>query len=822
MTKGKNAIYGRLLCGVVAVLMALMLFPVRPTTAADGDVAQIGDTTYATLDDAIAAASDGATIELLADATTDGLSVYANKLTICAAEGLSNKPTIIFVKNGIAMGYGNQSKTYPEVVFKDVNVKMNGIGSTPATGEWNWMTICAGGNAKITLDNTTMTMDGTGVSKSNTQAVYFCGNNELNILNGSVLTIKNYPHNALSWDGGPKYITNIVNSTFISDHNRSAFTGTFDVNITNSNVQVINNTGNGSNGSHFYISNSTVNFEKNGSHGLSAGNLSIINGSIVTCNDNGMYGVTYNSNFEMDGTSKLYVYRNALNKSGGGLRAASSVGTSHVAKGAIVEICNNGHNGLENYGQFTFEDGAVVTITGNDERTTNGGGIFNDSAGSLTLSSNTIITNNHAKQTGGGICNAGTVTIPVGVQLYNNHSDVAGDDLYNRQSATTYLIPVENDWILDDCEERIDGWYDDSEGMRWNAHASNPDDNHIDFYPNDEDDETYTVSGVKALKAAHDLTPDVVTGVDKTSNGANSIGQINAGSVVPFEVTLSVPTVGGSLQVSDQMLNMTFNNDLTLNGQSVSYTAQDSSFTLTIPEGYRGQTITLRYTGTVIQDVKDGDSVSNTVYFDSKYDTVTGTVSVQASKPDDYSLTIRKLWENDDATVRPDSITVDIYNDGELVDSVELYEKYGWRYNYPIEEYEVNDDWWVEEADVPAYYDSTVQEVRDNVFYITNTYDEPVIEEPVSSEPESSEPSSEPSEVTPSGPSEEPSSPSSEPSAPSSEPVSEPAESAEPAEPTLPQTGQLWWPVPALFACGAVLVAFGAFKHRRGNGRHER
>lgn len=72
VTKRKNAVYGRLLCGLLAVLMALMLFPAG-TVKADDEVAQItkgGVTTpYATLDDAIAAAEDGDTIVLLDNAT---------------------------------------------------------------------------------------------------------------------------------------------------------------------------------------------------------------------------------------------------------------------------------------------------------------------------------------------------------------------------------------------------------------------------------------------------------------------------------------------------------------------------------------------------------------------------------------------------------------------------------------------------------------------------------------------------------------------------------------------------------------------------------
>ena len=527
----------RLLNTVVALMMLLSLLPTS-AFAAEGPVAQIGDQTYTSLDDAVTAAEDGATIELLGDATTEGMSLN-KELTIQAVAGLSEKPTVTFTKYGIAMGYGAAGKP---LTFKDIDIVINGIGSTPATGEWNWMTICAGNGAQITLDNVVMTMDATGVTKS-TQAIYFCGNNVLNILNGSNLTIKNYPHNALSWDGGPAYTTNIENSTFVSDHNRSGFTGTFDVNITNSNVSVINSTGNGSNGSHFVIDNSTVNFNNNGSHGLSAGNLTIRNKSTVNANDNGMYGITYTGTMSMDGTSVVNVYRNALVSSGGGLRAANTTTNSTVANGAIMNICDNGHNGLENYGTFTFEDSVTLTITGNDERTTNGGGIFNGSAGNLTLPTGAVITNNHAGQTGGGICNAGTITIPSDVKLYNNHSDTAGDDVYNRDGATMNLPAIGDSWYLDDCDHIIDGYYTDCAENRWEAHADTEagEVNYISLY------DGTAISGLTALKAAHGENAQDKTsypGLDKfivTDNSDVKEDGVAAGDTVNFKLTSNVP-----------------------------------------------------------------------------------------------------------------------------------------------------------------------------------------------------------------------------------------------------------------------------------------
>ena len=246
-------------------------------------VAKVGDVTYTSLDAAVEAAKDTEVIDVLADCTTAGLNLSKN-LTIQGAEGLESKPTITFNKEGIAL-WGKA------LTFKNCNVVMNGIGSTPYTAEWNWQTICASKNASLTLDGATMAMDGTDAG--NAHAIYFCSNNKLNLSNGSKLEIKNYKDDALEWDGGGGgYNVNIAeNSIFISDHNRSGFTGTFYATIDNSTVEVINSTGNGSNGSHFDIKNrSNVKFDDNGSHGLSAGNLTIDN-STVTANGNGANGI---------------------------------------------------------------------------------------------------------------------------------------------------------------------------------------------------------------------------------------------------------------------------------------------------------------------------------------------------------------------------------------------------------------------------------------------------------------------------------------------------------------------------------------------------
>lgn len=249
-------------------------------TPAPAEVAEFNGKKYASFDEALAAAkdTDNATIKLLADAETAGLNL--SKSLIIDGDGHALK----FTDKGIALwGVG--------LTLQNVNATMSGIGSTPYTAEWNWMSVSASKDASLTLDDATLTMDGTNAG--NVHAIYFCSNNKLNLKNGSNLTIKNYKQDALEWDGGDEgYNVNIEGkSTYTSDHCRSGFTGTFIVTVDNSYVNVVNSTGNGSNGSHFNIKKgSVVDFSDNGVHGLSAGDLTIDH-STVTAKNNG-YNIT--------------------------------------------------------------------------------------------------------------------------------------------------------------------------------------------------------------------------------------------------------------------------------------------------------------------------------------------------------------------------------------------------------------------------------------------------------------------------------------------------------------------------------------------------
>ena len=476
---------------------ALAPAPAAPTTPMEEDTVatitgQDGTTTqYKSFDEAVSKANDGDIIKVTKDTETDGMNI-SKKLTIQGVtttttktkddgtvEETTVKPKLTFKKQGIAL-WGT------DLTFKDMQVEMKGVGSTPYTAEWNWMTISASKNATLTLDNTDMTMDGTGTA-DNTHAIYFGSNNKLNVQNGSNLTIQNYKQDALEWDGGDGgYNCNITGgSTFTSDNNRSGFTGTFYVTVDDSDVKVINSTGSGSNGSYFTIQNdSNVLFDNNSYWGISAWRIDMSDDSTLTATNNGYSGV-WTRVLNVDKTCTLDVESNgkkagsaATNpgiffqgngqfkstiEEGANVTIKDNAGSGIYTKQTVCDltigsatITNNGSGtvnekgiGAENGGGIynigTLKLGKGVTITGNTAK--NGGGVYTKSVenkgGKVTIDNSTI-TENKATGNGGGICaeDNSTVTV-VGGEISSNTSTgveqttSGGGGLYTNNSTVT-------------------------------------------------------------------------------------------------------------------------------------------------------------------------------------------------------------------------------------------------------------------------------------------------------------------------------------------------------------------------------------------------
>ena len=518
-----------------------------PTDVPETAVAKIGESDYYnTLDEAIADAEEGATIELLDNCRID---VGFNKALTFTGNG---KITIDkqLTSNGEAwmcFGLYNPSR---ELTFdgEGITVEWTSDGSAP------WLMLSLSGTLNVT-NGAKLTFQFDSRTTGTRNAIYMNAGSEINVTNGSTLQIIGVGTGGNAGQGiqldaaGTAKVNVTGNSTFLIDATNRGYVNSPTIYVEDSKFTVQNCTSNGSNGGEFTAINSTITYQNNNGHGLSAGNVTIKN-STVDCNNNAYYGLTYSGDMTMDSTSKINANGNGYGYTGGGLRA---YGTSTVEAGAVINILNNKRNGMEQYGDFVFKEGSEITVTGNNEPSTNGGGIFNN--GTLTLPSNATITNNSAAQTGGGICNAGTVTIPAGVQLYNNHAGDAGDDIYNRENATITFGKVGSDWKLDgapDCNHAITGWFDDSKDNRWNVHTGPV---HAELY--NEFDETTglaTVTGLKALKAAHpyQYDPDAPTEPSEPVEWETSKSKTATDLDANYEsqVTLSLPAKDEQL-VSD-------------------------------------------------------------------------------------------------------------------------------------------------------------------------------------------------------------------------------------------------------------------------------
>lgn len=148
------------------------------------------------------------------------------------------------------------------------------------------------------------------------------------------------------------------------------------------------------------------------------------------------------------------------------------------------------------------------------------------------------------------------------------------------------------------------------------------------------------------------------------------------------------------------------------------------------------------------------------------------SVSLKYEKEDifqeqEIDFQVIKIWKNEDNTKnRPENITVQLLKDESVYDTIELNKENNWSYQW--EGLPLQASWSVVEKEVPPNY--TVTSTREgNQFILTNT--------------------------------------------------------KKPAKPTedkhqeipqkLPQTGQLWWPVPVLAILGAILFVIGYKKYKK-------
>ena len=506
---------------VVAVVLSVPL----AARAAEGDVAQIGETTYKTLGAAIDAANEAegdVVITLLQSCDLDKrIAINQNKrVTITAEDGPEGN-----LKIADSSRMGITLSTSSALTVENVDIDTNG------------QIYLNGKGGSLTFKNMSLAMDGE-MYAFNGSGYYCCAiaieQPESSVtFDASTVEIKDYPSSgsAIRWNGSGTdsgYSINIINdSTLTSTNCYSGFVGTCDIVIDDSVVNVAEHRGNGSNGSYFDIRNkSEVTFTGNGSHGISAGGLKITGSSTVISDNNELYGIYVSNALTVDGTSTVKATRNSDGGDYAGLKITKDVTDGKVEKGAVVTITDNYCSGLSNNGKVVFEEGVNLTITGNKNdkgNSSHGGGVYNSGA-------------------------SADLTLPSDATIYDNHALTDGDDIYNSAGSKIAFGKVGDGWKLDgsgiggaadDCTEAIDGWYDDSESTRWEAH--NAPYHAVEF--NEFTNGIVSTNEALALKAAHGLTPLDPSDPELPDWGEHSKSKTATNLDVNYdsEVTLGLP-----------------------------------------------------------------------------------------------------------------------------------------------------------------------------------------------------------------------------------------------------------------------------------------
>lgn len=158
---------------------------------------------------------------------------------------------------------------------------------------------------------------------------------------------------------------------------------------------------------------------------------------------------------------------------------------------------------------------------------------------------------------------------------------------------------------------------------------------------------------------------------------------------------------------------------------------------------------------------------------------------VRADSEEVYTL--KKVWQQDEQALeqRPTAITVGIYKDGTLQENVTLDESNAWTYTWAGNSSET---FRVREQEVPTPY-TVVYKKNETQFLIANTRSETSSEETTTTLLTGST-----SMTTAAG-------------------TSSVSTAGGGNTGKLPQTGQLWWPVPVLGTTGLLLFAFGCRLH---------
>ena len=498
--------------GLKVLALIISMFTLSTCVKADEiNVAKIGDKEYATLEEAIKVVDTNEKIELLGNAILD-IGRVDKEITIVGNGYMVTVPTQTSTNNSDSRGrlIVNSKLTFEDTVVYFSNNYENGwsvvMGSdSDATGsELNFLN-----NSKVTFEDTGIYVGPRGV---------------INVDNSTV-TLQNMKYTSIM--GVITTRKDVDSYPVLNISNGSVFTIKEQMDI------------NGITNFHINVDKANLNITDCANQGLVASSLTLTNGAEadISRNSTGFNMYSYNTITVNDGTtlkmndntSRALMMQgkgNVLVKAGGTfevLRNGSDWSKEdseelHYATKSAITIGVYGYYEAWGYiytklgDQVVFEDGALVDISNNYVR-----GISN--FGDLRIGATTKIMNNGGETVGqgGGIYNAGTTIINDGAKIYNNHAYIAGDDMFNESvrgnvssridTPTIKIASVGEDWKLDgepDCEDRINGWYDDNSNNRWEAHGETLEDDYIEKVSEGE------YRDELAIKAAHDKLMGIV------------------------------------------------------------------------------------------------------------------------------------------------------------------------------------------------------------------------------------------------------------------------------------------------------------------------
>ena len=491
--------------------------------------------------------------------------------------------------------------------------------------------------------------------------------------------------------------------------------------------------------------------------------------------------------------------------------------------------------GIFNYARakLTVKSGADLKV---EENT--GSGIANGPNATLNLGAGIVQRNNALYKItftfyqegdvvftaqGGGIQNLGTAILSDDVELYNNHARLAGDDIYNADGASITFGATGSDWALDgypDCYHPIDGWYDDRNSARWNAHKDEAGLHMVLTQPG-----TYTTP--LSLKAAHGPTGTLI--VHKQTTGEQLVDDCDA--EFTFVLTLDDETID---TVNDERYGVRFENG------KATFTLKDGESkaieNLPVRMGY---TITEQSKGGWLLARVDGDAEGKVPYrataeiaFVNEKQTATGSLVVTKElagelDADDADTVFNFMLMLDDNTIT----TADA-------------EEYGVQFENGIASFSLKGGESITIANLPAGVGYTIAEVRQTGWTLqsvsgadtgvvpkndtaeivftnlkngTDIPDVPVVptepEEPT--EPETPETPEEPAQPDAPAQDETPGEePAQDDTTVPAQPAETPAQDTTKAD-TLPQTGTTGWLAVVLMSFGFGLLACGWFFTRK-------